>query len=155
MTLNQVNRQLNDAEQSRLGAQHLGVAGREVEVARHDREPSWQPPAPAEAPSHFHVYNQFVIRVAATVRDGLRAALSARRIGTEIYYPIPLHLQTCFAALGHAPGDFPNAEAAARETLALPIYAELSEDSQRYAVAAIARFYKEQARRHQSGERAA
>jgi dTDP-4-amino-4,6-dideoxygalactose transaminase len=111
--------------------------------------------APAEAPSHFHVYNQFVIRVAATVRDGLRAALSARRIGTEIYYPIPLHLQTCFAALGHAPGDFPNAEAAARETLALPIYAELSEDSQRYVVAAIARFYEEQARRHQSGERAA
>jgi dTDP-4-amino-4,6-dideoxygalactose transaminase len=113
--------------------------------------------APAEAPDHFHVYNQFVIRVAAPVRDGLRAALSARRIGTEIYYPIPLHLQTCFAALGHAPGDFPNAEAAARETLALPIYAELSEDSQRYIVAAIARFYEEQeqTRRHQSGERAA
>jgi dTDP-4-amino-4,6-dideoxygalactose transaminase len=111
--------------------------------------------APAESPGQFHVYNQFVIRVAATVRDGLRAALAARRIGTEIYYPIPLHLQTCFAALGHAPGDFPHAEAAARETLALPIYPELSEDSQRYVVAAIARFYEEQARRPQSGERAA
>jgi dTDP-4-amino-4,6-dideoxygalactose transaminase len=112
---------------------------------------------PTESPGHFHVYNQFVIRVAARVRDELRAALTARRIGTEIYYPIPLHLQTCFAALGYTAGDFPNAEAAAGETIALPIYAELSEDSQRYVVAAVARFYEEQARRphSQSGDRAA
>jgi dTDP-4-amino-4,6-dideoxygalactose transaminase len=110
---------------------------------------------PVESPGQFHVYNQFVIRVAQTVREGLRAALSARRVGTEIYYPIPLHLQTCFAALGHAPGDFPGAEAAAGETLALPIYPELTEAAQRYVVTAIARFYEEQARRHQSGERAA
>jgi dTDP-4-amino-4,6-dideoxygalactose transaminase len=110
---------------------------------------------PVESPGHVHVYNQFVIRVAAGDREELRSALSARRIGTEIYYPIPLHLQTCFAALGHAPGDFPAAEAAAGETLALPIYPELSEASQRYVVMAIERFYDEQARRHQSGERAA
>ena len=110
---------------------------------------------PIERPGHFHVYNQFVIRVAAAARDPLRAALSARRIGTEIYYPIPLHLQTCFASLGHAPGDFPNAEAAAGETIALPIYPELSHDSQHYVVDAIARFYEEHARGRTSGERAA
>jgi dTDP-4-amino-4,6-dideoxygalactose transaminase len=110
---------------------------------------------PVERPGHFHVYNQFVIRVAAATRDPLRAALSARRIGTEIYYPIPLHLQTCFESLGYAPGDFPNAEAAAAETLALPIYPELSGDSQRYVVDTIARFYEEQARGRTSGERAA
>jgi dTDP-4-amino-4,6-dideoxygalactose transaminase len=109
---------------------------------------------PVESPGHEHVYNQFVIRVAPAVRDALRSALSARRIGTEIYYPIPLHLQTCFAALGHAPGDFPGAEAAASETIALPIYPELTEAAQGYVVSAIARFYDEQARR-QSGERAA
>ncbi len=111
---------------------------------------------PIERPGHFHVYNQFVIRVAAAVRDPLRAALTARRIGTEIYYPIPLHLQACFAALGHAEGDFPQSEAAARETLALPIYPELSAESQRAVVAAIARFYEEQGQhRAASGERAA
>ena len=110
---------------------------------------------PVERPGHFHVYNQFVIRVAAAARDPLRAHLSARRIGTEIYYPIPLHLQICFASLGHAPGDFPLAEAAARETIALPIYPELTDDSQRYVVDTIARFYEEHARGRTSGERAA
>jgi dTDP-4-amino-4,6-dideoxygalactose transaminase len=110
---------------------------------------------PVERPGHFHVYNQFVIRVAATLRDPLRAALTGRRIGTEIYYPIPLHLQVCFASLGHKPGDFPHAEAAAGETLALPIYPELSEEAQRHVVGAIARFYEEQARPIASGERAA
>ncbi len=110
---------------------------------------------PAERAGCGHVYNQFVIRVAAAVRDPLRAALTARRIGTEIYYPIPLHLQTCFAGLSHAPGDFPNAEAAARETLALPIYPELSEAAQHVVVAAIAEFSEERARSVTSGERAA
>jgi dTDP-4-amino-4,6-dideoxygalactose transaminase len=110
---------------------------------------------PIERPGHFHVYNQYVIRVAAAARDPLRAALSARRVGTEIYYPIPLHLQTCFASLGHAPGDFPNAEAAAGETIALPIYPELTDDSQRYVVDGIARFFDEYARGRTSGERAA
>jgi dTDP-4-amino-4,6-dideoxygalactose transaminase len=110
---------------------------------------------PAEQPRRIHVYNQFVIRVDADARDPLREALSSRRIGTEIYYPIPLHLQACFASLGHRPGDFPNSEAAARETLALPIYPELSDEAQRHVVAAIARFYDEQARPVESGERAA
>ena len=95
---------------------------------------------PVERPGNFHVYNQFVIRVPATFRDSLRDHLTARKIGTEIYYPIPLHLQACFASLGHKPGDFPQAEAAARQTLALPIYPELTDAEQRYVVGSIHQF---------------
>jgi dTDP-4-amino-4,6-dideoxygalactose transaminase len=109
---------------------------------------------PVERPGLLHVYNQFVIRIPAVARDTLRAHLATHRIGTEIYYPIPLHLQVCFASLGHKPGDFPIAEAAARETLALPIYPELSEEAQRHVVSTIGRFFEEQA--HAAGnERAA
>jgi dTDP-4-amino-4,6-dideoxygalactose transaminase len=110
---------------------------------------------PLAAADRFHVYNQFVVRVAAPHRDALRTALAARRIGTEIYYPIPLHLQTCFAPLGYAPGDFPKSESAARETLALPIYPELSEAAQGYVVDAVAEFYAEEVRKIPGGERAA
>src|SRR5579883_513836 len=95
---------------------------------------------PVERPGNVHVFNQYVIRVPAPLRDPLREALTARQIGTEIYYPIPLHLQPCFATLGHHPGDFPIAEAAARETLALPMYPELSEEQQRYVVGSIRQF---------------
>ena len=77
-------------------------------------------------------------------RDVLRQTLTTAGIGTEIYYPVPLHLQTCFAALGHKPGDFPRSEAAAQQTIALPMYAELSESSQREVVSAIGRFFHEQ-----------
>src|SRR5205814_3404322 len=89
---------------------------------------------PTERPGNVHVFNQYVIRVPAPLRDPLREALTARQIGTEIYYQTPLHLQPCFATLGHRPGDFPIAEAAAHETLALPMYPELTEDQQRSVV---------------------
>jgi dTDP-4-amino-4,6-dideoxygalactose transaminase len=91
---------------------------------------------PTEVDGCRHIYNQFVIRVPG--RDRVKAALAARRIGTAIYYPVPFHLQECFADLGYAAGAFPHAEAAARETLALPIYPELSEAQQAAVVTAMA-----------------
>ncbi len=95
---------------------------------------------PVERYENFHVYNQYVIRVPAPLRDPLREYLTSRQIGTEIYYPVPLHLQPCFASLGHRSGDFPVAEAAARETLALPVYPELTAEQRRFVVGSIRQF---------------
>lgn len=90
-------------------------------------------------PGAHHIYHQYVIRVRD--RDKLRAFLSERGIGSEIYYPIPLHLQKCFTYLGYTPGDLPEAERAALDVLALPMFAELAEDEQRHVVESIAEFY--------------
>jgi dTDP-4-amino-4,6-dideoxygalactose transaminase len=87
-----------------------------------------------------HVYNQYVIDVSER-RDELRRFLAEREIGTEVYYPIPFHLQECFASLGHSRGDFPNAEFAAEHTLALPVYPGLTREMQDHVVGAIRAFY--------------
>jgi len=86
-----------------------------------------------------HIFNQYVIRTAR--RDDLKAALQDKGVGTDIYYPVPLHLQECFSGLGYRAGAFPESESAANETLALPIYPELSEPQARYVVQGIAEFF--------------
>ena len=92
---------------------------------------------PDDAPGH--IYNQFVARFPD--RDRLREFMKRRGVGTEIYYPLPLPLQECFAALGHRRGSFPQAEAACGESLALPVYPELTEAQQRSVVETIREFY--------------
>jgi dTDP-4-amino-4,6-dideoxygalactose transaminase len=87
-----------------------------------------------------HIFNQYIVRVKN--RDALKDHLTARGIGTEIYYPVPLHLQKCFDYLNHKPGDFPESERAAAETLALPIYPELSQVQLDHVVASVADFYR-------------
>jgi dTDP-4-amino-4,6-dideoxygalactose transaminase len=94
---------------------------------------------PHTAAAAHHVFHQYVVR--AYRREELREFLTARKIGTEIYYPIPLHLQPCFVYLGYREGDFPEAERAAKEVLALPMFPELAEDEQRWVVQSIADFY--------------
>jgi len=91
------------------------------------------------SPHAFHVFHQYVIRVQR--RDELRKFLADRNIGTEVYYPIPLHLQPCFAYLGYSAGDLPESERAAAEVLALPIFPELTESEQESVVESIAEFY--------------
>ncbi len=95
---------------------------------------------PIESEGSLHVYNQFVIR--ARDRDRLKAFLAERGVGTEIYYPLPLHLQACFKDLGYKAGDFPESERAAEEALAIPVYPELSGEAQAYVVETIASFYR-------------
>jgi len=96
---------------------------------------------PYAQPQARHIYNQYVVRVRD--RDRLRQHLAERRVGTEIYYPVPLHLQQCFAYLGHRARDFPESERAAAETLALPIYPELSEAQLGHVVDSVTQFYRQ------------
>ncbi len=100
---------------------------------------SGQLTTPYAMPGCRHIYNQYIVRVKN--RDGLKAHLSERGVGTEIYYPMSLHQQECFKYLGYKTGDFPESEGAAAETLALPIYPELSPEQLAYVAASVAEFY--------------
>jgi dTDP-4-amino-4,6-dideoxygalactose transaminase len=117
------------------------TAGRQRNAARYSALLAATPVATPEPAAHQsrHVFNQYAIR--APRRDELKDYLSSQGIGTEIYYPLPLHLQECFSALGYAPGDFPASEEAARQVLALPIHSALTDEDLEYVAASIARFY--------------
>jgi dTDP-4-amino-4,6-dideoxygalactose transaminase len=95
---------------------------------------------PHAVPGCRHIFNQYVIRVQQ--RDALRDFLAQRNVGTEVYYPVPLHLQKCFDYLGYRSGDFPESERAARETLALPIFPELNQEQLAHVVASVGEFFK-------------
>jgi dTDP-4-amino-4,6-dideoxygalactose transaminase len=99
------------------------------------------PVIPATPPAYQtrHVYNQFVIR--CEQRDGLQAHLKKQGIGSEVYYPLPLHLQPCYADLGHKKGDFPVSEKLAAESLALPIHSELAGEDIDHVCESIRAFY--------------
>jgi len=96
-------------------------------------------PYRARGLTNHHIYHQYVVRVPR--RNELQKHLTARGIGTAIYYPLGLHEQACFAGLGYQAGDFPETERAARETIALPMYPELTSEMQRFVVETIAEFY--------------
>ena len=100
---------------------------------------------PSVAPHRRHVWNQYIVRVPDGNRDALREHLTKHKIGTEIYYPVPLHLQACFKSLGCEAGSFPESERAAVETIALPIFPELTAPEQQTVVTAIGSFFRAKA----------
>jgi dTDP-4-amino-4,6-dideoxygalactose transaminase len=102
---------------------------------------------PVVRPHRRHVFNQYVVRVASGQRDALVRHLKMERIGCEIYYPVPLHLQECLAHLGGMPGDFPASEAACASVLALPMFPELAVEQQRRVVECCAAFLRQQSRK--------
>ena len=101
---------------------------------------------PVVLPNRRHVFNQYVVRVARGQRDALVRHLRAEKIGCEIYYPIPLHLQECLSDLGHREGDYPVSERAAREVLALPMFPEITAEQQRRVVQSVTAFARQQTR---------
>ncbi|MGD1025085.1 MAG: DegT/DnrJ/EryC1/StrS family aminotransferase [Candidatus Sulfotelmatobacter sp.] len=128
----------NDARRERAARYDrlFAAAGLTAGSSAEDSGPIRLPQTSRQA---HHVFHQYVVR--AYRRDELREFLNARKIGTEIYYPIPLHLQPCFVYLGYREGDFPEAERAAQEVLALPMFPELTDDEQCWVVKSIADFY--------------
>jgi len=102
---------------------------------------------PTVRPNRRHVFNQYVVRVANGQRDALVNHLKAEKIGCEIYYPIPLHLQECLVYLGYREGDFPASEEAAQSVLALPMFPELKVEQQRRVIQTCAAFLGQRARK--------
>lgn len=106
-------------------------------------------PSPGECGAERHIYNQYVVRVPASIREPLRAHLRDKNVGHDVYYPVPLHEQECFRDLPHRggtkPGELPESEAAAKETVAIPVYPELTTEQRRYVVDTIVAFVKEHA----------
>jgi dTDP-4-amino-4,6-dideoxygalactose transaminase len=152
-----VNSRLDEIQAAilRVKLSHLEdwIAARQARAARYDKlfqevrlagkpgawDDRWRVIVPVVAPPCTHIFYVYALRVRQ--RDRLRAYLSEHGVGTDVYYPMPLHLQPCFASLGYRKGDFPAAERAAEESLALPMYPELSEAQQVYIVTQIADFY--------------
>jgi dTDP-4-amino-4,6-dideoxygalactose transaminase len=129
-------RQQNAARYTRFfGESGLNVTDSSVAAADHSAKRGAGATAQLILPApsaHRHIFNQHVIRVSE--RDRLKTALEAKGVSTEIYYPVPMHLQECFSSLAYRSGAFPESESAAKETLALPIYPELGEEQARYVV---------------------
>lgn len=128
----------------KLGSLDTWMASRDTHARQYTQRlaairPAGKVVTPARSEGVRHVWNQYVIRVPR--RDELRKYLADEGIGTEIYYPIPLHLQQCFAYLGHRPGELPEAERASAEVLALPVFPELSPAQIDYVAGTIGRFY--------------
>ena len=101
---------------------------------------------PTICPQRRHVFNQYVVRVGRGQRDALVRHFRTDKIGCEIYYPIPLHLQECLRHLGHRAGDFPASEQAAQNVLALPMFPEITVEQQRRVVQSVASFLRQQSR---------
>jgi dTDP-4-amino-4,6-dideoxygalactose transaminase len=98
---------------------------------------------PYRDPAAYHVWNQFSLRVQGGRRDALRQHLVAQQIGSEIYYPVPLHRQQCFASLGYVEGSLPETERATREILHIPVYPEMTANEQQRVAEGITAFYRE------------
>ncbi len=101
---------------------------------------------PKVMPGQCHVFHQYVVRVADGRRAVLQQYLKAERIGCEVYYPVPLHLQDCLAYLGYRAGDFPVSETACSEVLALPMFPEITEEQQARVIRSVAAFLRQQGR---------
>jgi dTDP-4-amino-4,6-dideoxygalactose transaminase len=132
----------------------MWTAGRQRNAERYDTlfKATGLPVGLPVVTSGRHIFNQYVIRVAG--RNELQAFLQKEGIGTEVYYPVPMHLQECFTYLGYKAGDFPESERAAKETLALPIHPELTKEQQDYVVESVREFFAAEPVLAASGARA-